>query len=79
MVKTAFSKGVKKELSLSLFQTVIMLLFNAADTVSLKEILEKTKLDDKECRRTLQVCTTVCPQMFALKCLPSNVCPQTNS
>merc|ERR1711871_658746 len=41
VVKTAFSKGVKKELSLSLFQTIILLLFNSADTVSLKDILEK--------------------------------------
>ena len=46
-----FPKG-KKELLVSLFQTVVLMLFNDADSLSLREIAAATRLEDKELRRT---------------------------
>ncbi|SCV71431.1 BQ2448_3019 [Microbotryum intermedium] len=56
-VRAKFPKGGRKELSVSLFQTVILLLFNdVADGAKLgfNEIVEATRLDPKEAARTLQ-------------------------
>jgi len=54
-LKAFFPKG-KKELSVSLFQTIVLMLFNDAEELSCKEILEATGLDDSkgELKRTLQ-------------------------
>ncbi|GAO52034.1 hypothetical protein G7K_6122-t1 [Saitoella complicata NRRL Y-17804] len=51
-----FPKG-RKQLSVSLFQAVVMLLFNDVEdgqSLSFKEIKTATNLDDKELQRTLQ-------------------------
>ncbi|KDE09586.1 hypothetical protein MVLG_00481 [Microbotryum lychnidis-dioicae p1A1 Lamole] len=56
-LRAKFPKGGRKELSVSLFQTVILLLFNdVADGAKLgfNEIVEATRLDPKEAARTLQ-------------------------
>ncbi|MEW5312866.1 MAG: hypothetical protein WDW38_004466 [Sanguina aurantia] len=53
VVRAAFPKGTK-ELSLSTFQAVVMMLFNSVDTLSYQEIKETTGIEVKELRRTLQ-------------------------
>ncbi|CAM6082064.1 unnamed protein product [Calypogeia fissa] len=53
VLKANFSKG-KKELSVSLFQTVVLMLFNDAHSLSFQEIKDTTAIEDKELRRTLQ-------------------------
>lgn len=53
MLKAHFEKGTK-ELSVSLFQTVVLMLFNEADSMSYTEIKSATGIEDRELRRTLQ-------------------------
>jgi len=53
VLKTHFDKGVK-ELSVSLFQTIVLMLFNTSDRLSFQHIHEATGIEDKELRRTLQ-------------------------
>ncbi|KAH8554516.1 Cullin family-domain-containing protein [Umbelopsis sp. PMI_123] len=55
VVKATFPKG-KKELLVSLFQTVVLLLFNdrKRDRLTYNEIRELTNIEDKELSRTLQ-------------------------
>ncbi|KAI8577434.1 hypothetical protein K450DRAFT_252413 [Umbelopsis ramanniana AG] len=55
VVKATFPKG-KKELLVSLFQTVVLLLFNdqKRDHLTYNEIKELTNIEDKELSRTLQ-------------------------
>ncbi|BDA50712.1 Cullin-4 [Coccomyxa sp. Obi] len=52
-VRAHFSKGVK-ELSVSLFQTVVLMLFNDADALSFEDIKAASGIEDRELRRTLQ-------------------------
>ncbi|KAI8062175.1 cullin-4-like protein [Gongronella butleri] len=51
-VKARFAQGLK-ELAVSQFQAVVLLLFNDADTLTYKEIATATNLDDKELRRIM--------------------------
>lgn len=53
IIKAHFNGG-SKELSVSLFQATVLLLFNDADSLSLAEIATATGLEDRELRRTLQ-------------------------
>lgn len=56
-LKAVFPKGGKKELAVSLFQTLVLLLFNglpAGGKLSFADIVESTRLDKTEARRTLQ-------------------------
>ena len=56
-LKAAFPKGPKKELAVSLFQAVVLLLFNEVQDggrLSFGEVVELTGLDKKEAKRTLQ-------------------------
>ena len=53
IIKAHFNSG-DKELSVSLFQSAVLLLFNDAEQLSLSEIFAATGLEDKELRRTLQ-------------------------
>ncbi|KAE8913466.1 Cullin-4 [Phytophthora fragariae] len=53
VVKATFPSG-KKELVVSLYQTVVLLCFNGADSLGFKEIKEQTRIEDGELRRTLQ-------------------------
>ncbi|KAF9588845.1 hypothetical protein IFM89_016783 [Coptis chinensis] len=53
VLKAEFPKG-KKELAVSLFQTVVLMLFNDAQKLSFEDIKESTGIEDKELRRTLQ-------------------------
>ena len=43
-----------KELQVSLFQTLVLLLFNDVDDLSLDEIRNRTAIEDSELGRTLQ-------------------------
>ncbi|CAH0562200.1 unnamed protein product [Brassicogethes aeneus] len=47
-------KTAPKELAVSLFQTLVILLFNKYDEVSYEYIKEATNIEDSELRRTLQ-------------------------
>ncbi|XP_052215460.1 cullin-4A-like isoform X2 [Dreissena polymorpha] len=53
VLKACFSGG-KKELKLSLFQTLCLLLFNEGDMFSFEDIKTATAIEDTELRRTLQ-------------------------
>ncbi|KAJ3080356.1 Cullin-4, partial [Rhizoclosmatium hyalinum] len=53
-VLTGYFKKAKKELSVSFFQAVVLLLFNDKPTLTYKEILLSTSMDPKELDRTLQ-------------------------
>eukprot|EP00850_Spirogloea_muscicola_P010528 SM000062S19914 [mRNA] locus=s62:329855:335359:+ [translate_table: standard] len=53
VLKADYPKG-KKELSVSLFQTVVLMLYNDVNMLTLQEIREATGIEDKELRRTLQ-------------------------
>lgn len=53
ILKAYFPNGMK-ELQVSLFQTIILLLFNVTDEISYKDIKEATNLDATELKRTLQ-------------------------
>lgn len=52
-MRANFPKG-KKEIQVSQFQGVVLLLFNDADKLSYAEIKEKTGIRDDELKRTLQ-------------------------
>jgi len=53
VLKSKFPLGVK-ELQVSLFQTIVLMLFNDADVLTYKDIKETTRIEDRELRRTLQ-------------------------
>ncbi|GLE07208.1 hypothetical protein PINS_up017205 [Pythium insidiosum] len=53
LVKAVFPSG-KKELQLSLYQTVVLLCFNGADSIGFQDLKEQTRIEDGELRRTLQ-------------------------
>ncbi|XP_064455149.1 cullin-4A-like [Ornithodoros turicata] len=46
--------GGSKELQVSLFQALVLLLFNDADTLGLSEIAQASRIEDSELRRILQ-------------------------
>ncbi|KIL57743.1 hypothetical protein M378DRAFT_188384 [Amanita muscaria Koide BX008] len=62
-----FSPGTK-ELSVSLYQAIILLLFNDAVNISFLEIKEQVRMDDAELRRTLQ--SLACGKKRVLKKIP---------
>ncbi|XP_078268638.1 cullin-4B-like [Rhinoraja longicauda] len=53
VLKAEFKEG-KKELQVSLFQTLVLLMFNEGEEFSLEEIKTATGIEDGELRRTLQ-------------------------
>lgn len=53
IIKAHFNSG-DKELSVSLFQAAVLLLFNDEEKLSLPDIVAATGLEDRELRRTLQ-------------------------
>ncbi|XP_067298437.1 cullin-4A [Pseudorasbora parva] len=53
VLKTEFKEG-KKELQVSLFQTLVLLIFNESDECSVEEIRTATGIEDGELKRTLQ-------------------------
>ncbi|GMT32157.1 hypothetical protein PFISCL1PPCAC_23454 [Pristionchus fissidentatus] len=54
LVKATIRKGYVKELAVSLFQTIVLLLFNDKPKWSFEELEEATAIDKKELTRTLQ-------------------------
>ncbi|CAN6683666.1 unnamed protein product [Malus baccata var. baccata] len=67
VLKAEFPKG-KKELAVSLFQTVVLMLFNDAEKLSLEDIKDSTGIEDKELRRTLQ--SLACGKVRVLQKFP---------
>ncbi|KAG5677740.1 hypothetical protein PVAND_007471 [Polypedilum vanderplanki] len=53
VLKARFDQG-PKDLQVSLFQSLVLLLFNDCDEMTLEEILQATNIEDGELRRTLQ-------------------------
>uniref|UniRef100_A0A3P8UJ33 Cullin 4B n=1 Tax=Cynoglossus semilaevis TaxID=244447 RepID=A0A3P8UJ33_CYNSE len=53
VLKAEFKEG-KKELQVSLFQTLVLLMFNEGEEFTLEEIKLATGIEDNELRRTLQ-------------------------
>ncbi|XP_072573970.1 cullin-4A [Paramormyrops kingsleyae] len=53
VLKSEFKEG-KKELQVSLFQTLVLLMFNEGDEFTVQEIRSATGIEDGELRRTLQ-------------------------
>jgi len=49
-----FRKQGNKELQVSLFQALVLILFNDSDNLSLEDIKTATNIEDGELRRTLQ-------------------------
>lgn len=54
IVKGYIDQDNVKEFQVSLYQTLVLLLFNAKDSISYEEIFESTKIDENELKRTLQ-------------------------
>lgn len=54
LVKGYISPGNVKEFQLSMYQTLVLLLFNNKDDISYEDILESTKIDESELKRQLQ-------------------------
>ncbi|KAL7684245.1 putative cullin protein, neddylation [Plasmopara halstedii] len=67
VVKGNFPSG-KKELVVSLYQTVVLLCFNGADKLGFKEIREQARIEDGELRRTLQ--SLACGKIRVLQKIP---------
>ncbi|KAK1308674.1 Cullin-4 [Acorus calamus] len=67
VLKADFPKG-KKELAVSLFQTVVVMLFNDAQKLSFQDIKDSTSIEDKELRRTLQ--SLACGKVRVLQKFP---------
>nr|XP_011460204.1 PREDICTED: cullin-4 [Fragaria vesca subsp. vesca] len=67
VLKAEFPKG-RKELAVSLFQTVVLMLFNDAEKLSFQDIKDSTSIEDKELRRTLQ--SLACGKVRVLQKLP---------
>eukprot|EP00741_Cyanophora_paradoxa_P010023 tig00000157_g9709.t1 len=67
VLKAWFPLG-KKELSVSLFQAVVLMLFNDTDSIGFQEIKEASGIEDKELRRTLQ--SLACAKIRVLNKLP---------
>ena len=74
MLKARFGATLK-ELSVSLFQCVVLLLFNGADPkLSYKEIAESSGLEEKELKRSLQ--SLACAKVLILNKEPKS--PSSN-
>ncbi|XXG66039.1 hypothetical protein AAC387_Pa05g3594 [Persea americana] len=67
VLKAEFPKG-RKELGVSLFQTVVLMLFNDTLKLSFQDIKDSTSIEDKELRRTLQ--SLACGKVRVLQKLP---------
>ncbi|KAG9223485.1 hypothetical protein CCMSSC00406_0006977 [Pleurotus cornucopiae] len=66
-LKGRFDPG-PKELSVSLYQAIILLMFNDVDEISFADIKEQILLEDAELRRTLQ--SLACGKLRVLKKVP---------
>lgn len=54
LVKGIIDSNNIKEFQVSLYQTLVLLLFNNKDEISYEDIYESTKIDENELKRTLQ-------------------------
>lgn len=68
IILTSRFSGGQKELSVSLYQGVVLLLFNRSPKIPFAEIKASTRIEDAELRRTLQ--SLACGKKKVLKKLP---------
>ncbi|CAA7266377.1 unnamed protein product [Cyclocybe aegerita] len=68
MALKAWFKPGMKELSVSMYQGLVLLLFNDATEISFKDIKEQTNMNDAELRRTLQ--SLACAKKKVLRKIP---------
>lgn len=54
LVKCNIAPSNQKEFQVSFYQTLVLLLFNNKDSMTYEEILESTKIDENELKRTVQ-------------------------
>lgn len=73
IVRARFPLG-RKELDVSLFQTLVLQCFNGADNLSFKDVKERTGIEDGELRRTLQ--SLACGKVGYR--LPPSCCPSAH-
>ncbi|XP_040904868.1 cullin-4B [Toxotes jaculatrix] len=69
VLKAEFKEG-KKELQVSLFQTLVLLMFNEGEEFTLEEIKLATGIEDSELRRTLQ--SLACGKARVLSKIPKS-------
>ncbi|KAJ8348761.1 hypothetical protein SKAU_G00273500 [Synaphobranchus kaupii] len=69
VLKAEFKEG-KKELQVSLFQTLVLLMFNEGEEFTLEEIKQATGIEDSELRRTLQ--SLACGKARVLSKIPKS-------
>lgn len=67
VLKAAFNQG-PRELQVSLFQALVLLLFNKTDSMALADIANGTNIEDGELRRTLQ--SLACGKARVLQKMP---------
>lgn len=67
VLKAHFPQG-QKELQVSLFQALVLLLFNSPDTLSFEEIKQTSNIEDGELKRTLQ--SLACGKARVLQKIP---------
>ncbi|RXW22215.1 hypothetical protein EST38_g3647 [Candolleomyces aberdarensis] len=67
-LKARFKAGIK-ELSVSLYQAIVLLLFNDKEEIPFKDIKELIRMEDDEQRRTLQ--SLACGKKKVLKKIPA--------
>lgn len=68
VLKARFKSGGLKELVVSLFQALVLLLFNGTDEMSFEEIKGATNIEESELKRTLQ--SLACGKARVLNKLP---------
>ncbi|TFK28425.1 Cullin-4B [Coprinopsis marcescibilis] len=66
-LRAAFNPGTK-ELSVSLYQAIVLLLFNEQDELPFKDIKDQTRMEDDDLKRTLQ--SLACGKKKVLKKIP---------
>jgi len=66
-LRAQFKQG-PKELSVSLFQALVLLLFNGEDAIAFQDIAQRTRIEDAELRRTLQ--SLACAKKKVLRKVP---------
>eukprot|EP01023_Acetabularia_acetabulum_P049241 TRINITY_DN5249_c0_g1_i7.p1 TRINITY_DN5249_c0_g1~~TRINITY_DN5249_c0_g1_i7.p1 ORF type:complete len:627 (+),score=66.81 TRINITY_DN5249_c0_g1_i7:256-1881(+) len=67
VLKAQFKRGAK-ELSVSLFQSIVLYLFNESDQLSYSQIRDASGIEEKELKRTLQ--SLACGKVRVLKKIP---------
>jgi cullin-4 len=71
VIKANISPGVTKEFQLSIYQSLVLLVFDNKDEMTYEEILESTKIDEVELKKTLQ--SLACGKITILSKTPKSL------